>query len=199
MTMPAALKGATTALCAVILSLPIAGCIRSSQPMPPDSASVWPVAAGVQQAYRLGPQDQLRVIVFGEDNLSGSFEVDTTGSIALPLIGVVNVNQLTLREAGARLTDALSEYLVEPRVSIEVEQNRPFYIFGEVQRGGEFSYIANMHVLNAISMAGGFTPRANNRVVFLTRAGTESEITVPATSKTKIQPGDIIRVGERRF
>ncbi|MGF1455384.1 MAG: polysaccharide biosynthesis/export family protein [Alphaproteobacteria bacterium] len=183
----------------VIACVLMAGCAMQPEPMTSASANVMPVSAVNQQAYRLGPRDQLRVIVFNETNLSGSFEVDATGGIALPLVGVVDVNQLTLREAEERLTEAFAQYLVEPRVSIEVEENRPFYIFGEVQRGGEFPYVANMHVLNAISMAGGFTPRANNRTIFLTRAGSQAEIAVPATSQTKIQPGDIVRVGERRF
>ncbi len=151
------------------------------------------------EAYRLGPRDKLRVVVFGEGDLSGSYEVDATGSIALPLVGAVPVAMLTVREAEARVRDAVNEFLVQPRVSIEIEENRPFYIYGEVQRGGEFPFVANMHALNAISMAGGFTPRANKDVIFLTRAGADDEVAVPATSQTKILPGDILRIGERRF
>ncbi len=150
-------------------------------------------------AYRLGPRDRIRIIVFGEPDLSGSFEVDTTGAIAMPLIGEAQIGGKTTREAETSLAQALNVYLKQPRVSIEVEQNRPFYISGEVKEAGEYPYVNNMHVLMAVSMAGGYTVRANRRDIYVTRAGTTKEVVLPADSETRIGPGDIVRVAERKF
>ncbi len=184
--------------------LAVAACGGGAAPQAGSAEGNAAGAAGTDLArnkgiYKLGPRDKVRVTVFGEEEISGSYEVDTSGGIALPLVGLVEVDELTLREAEKKVSVALAEFLIKPRVSIEVEENRPFYIFGEVQEGGEFPFVSNMHVLNAVSMAGGYTYRANTRVVYVTRAGTEKEVAVPANSETKIFPGDIVRVGERRF
>lgn len=157
------------------------------------------MAAISNDVYRLGGGDQLRLIVFGEEELSGSFEVDATGALSLPLVGAISVQSLTVREAERRVIDGLNQYLINPKVSLEIEEYRPFYIFGEVAQGGEFPYVNNLHVLSAVSMAGGYTPRANRRTVYVTRFGTDEEMRAPADPSTRIEPGDIIRVGERTF
>lgn len=154
----------------------------------------------IVQGYRLGSGDRVRVIVFGEEDLSGEFQVDGEGAVALPLIGTVSAGGKLLRELERDIVARLSQgYLNEPRVSLEVVAFRPFYIHGEVDESGEFPYQANMSVLNAIALAGGYTYRADTRRVFITRAGSGVELELPATQATRVSPGDVIRVPERFF
>lgn len=150
--------------------------------------------------YKLGTGDRVRVIVFNEEDLSGEFEVDSTGSLALPLIGNISARGLTLREFETEVAAALRDgYLKDPRVNVEVLNFRPFYIIGEVENGGEYDFVPEMTVLNAVALAGGYTYRADDRRIFVTKAGTNAEVEHRMESAIKVLPGDIIRVPERFF
>ena len=150
--------------------------------------------------YTLGVGDQLRVIVFGEENLSGEFVVDSSGHISMPLIGEVKASGSTIRgfqkSVEAQLLDG---YLKDPRVSAEVMNFRPYYILGEVNASGEYPYSNGLTVLNAVATAGGFSYRANKKAVFIKRAGEQTEVRYPLTVSTPVQPGDTIRIAERLF
>ncbi|MFP8878510.1 MAG: polysaccharide biosynthesis/export family protein [Myxococcota bacterium] len=151
-----------------------------------------------RSAYQLGSGDQLRVIVFGEEDLSGEFQVDDTGAVSIPLVGQVSAGGQTLRSFEAAVRARLSEgYLKDPRVSVQVLNYRPFYIIGEVEKGGEYPFVSGMHLLNAVAVAGGFTYRANTSKVFITRGGEELKFEV--TPELRLEPGDVIRVPERFF
>lgn len=156
------------------------------------------VAVPSNTDYRLGSGDKLRVIVFGEQDLSGEFDVTGTGKVSLPLIGQVQAASLTLDEFEQKIANKLKEgYLTSPKVSVEVLNYRPFYIIGEVTKPGEYPYTNGMTVLNAVAVAGGFTYRANQDQVFITRGGGESEY--PASQSVRVLPGDIVRIPERFF
>lgn len=181
----------------------VAACASSPPSAPasapgPGAAEASPANARQATAYRLGTGDQLRVIVFGEEDLSGEFEVDDTGAVSMPLVGDIGASGLSLRNFEAAVRERLSEgYLKDPRVSVQVLNYRPFYIIGEVEKGGEYPFSSGMHLLNAVAVAGGFTYRANTSKVFITRAGKELEFEV--TPELRLQPGDVIRVPERFF
>lgn len=150
--------------------------------------------------YRLGPGDRVRVTVFGEEALSGAFVVDGAGAASLPLIGEVQAGGLTVAEFRDSVVAALRDgYLNEPRVSAEVVDHRPFYILGEVNRPGEYPYVAGLTVMNAAATAGGFTYRANTRRVLIKRGDEAAEQAYPLTSSTPVAPGDTLRIGERYF
>ena len=151
-------------------------------------------------AYRLGSGDQLRIMVFEEESLSGEFFVDGEGMVSMPLIGVVEAEGLTLAELRSRIETRLADgYLADPRVSAEVPNFRPFYILGEVEESGEYPYTAGLTVMNAVARAGGFTYRANTQTVFIQRDGTDIEVAVELTPTLTVMPGDTIRIGERFF
>lgn len=157
-------------------------------------------AVAFAQAYRLGVGDKVRVIVYGEEDLSGEFEVDSTGVIALPLVGETPAQGKTLREFEQTVTAAFGDgYVRDPRVSVEVVNFRPFFILGEVTAPGEYPYKSGMNVLNAIAMAKGYTFRGSTSYVYITRDGSTEEVEYPADHTTKIFPGDIIKVPERIF
>lgn len=150
--------------------------------------------------YELGSGDQIRVTVYGEEDLSGEFELDGTGTIAMPLIGAVSVGNRHLTDAENMIAAQLADgFLVNPRVSIEVLNYRPFYILGEVNKPGSYPYVSGMTVLNAIALASGFTYRASENKIEVTRRidGVEQKIKISVTAA--VLPGDILRVPERFF
>ena len=160
--------------------------------------------SGAQSAdlsdYRLGPSDRVRLIVFQEEDLSGTFAISADGKISLPLVGPVTAADKTIEEFRADLEALLSDgYLQDARVAVEVAEYRPFYILGEVERAGEYPFLPGMDAVKAIASAGGFTYRAKRSTLYIQRAGASEEVKLPATSETKILPGDVVRVAERFF
>lgn len=153
------------------------------------------------QQYKLGPGDRLRVITFGHTDLTAEFLVSDSGEIAFPLVGQVKAADLTTDQFEEQLAIALKNggYVVNPNVSAEVIQYRPFYILGEVQKPGAYPYQAGLTALSAIATAGGITYRGNQRKIFIRRAGSGSEELISVTAATPIMPGDTVRIGERIF
>lgn len=156
--------------------------------------------APATSGYTLGGGDKVRMTVFGEEDLTGEFDVDGTGVLALPLIGHVNVMGKTLREAEDLVAAQYAKgYLVNPRVALEVLNFRPFFILGEVNKPGSYPYVNNLTVINAVALAGGYTPRASIGKVLIRRADDPKREEVSAPEDAKVFPGDAIRVDERFF
>jgi polysaccharide export outer membrane protein len=150
--------------------------------------------------YRLGTGDKVRIIVYGEDDLSGEFQVDENGNISVPMIGQLRATGLTgpaLEQAiQARFADG---YLNDPRVSVQVTQYRPFYIIGQVNKPGEYSYVNDMAAPNAIALAGGYSDHADDSDLYIRRYGETQEHEYPADATTRVFPGDVIRVTKINF
>jgi protein involved in polysaccharide export with SLBB domain len=175
----------------------ISGLVASALPLP----AVAQASAGTDQEYKLGAGDKVHVNVFGQSDLTGDFVVDGTGAVQLPLIGQIKAAGLTIQQFEVAIADALrsGQYLKDPRVSVQISGLRPFYIIGEVNKPGEYPCVNDMSVLNAVALAGGYTFRANDSVVYIRRSGEEKEQEFPSDQTTKVHPGDIVRVGERFF
>jgi polysaccharide export outer membrane protein len=154
----------------------------------------------VNDEYRLGIGDKLRVIVFNEEALSGEFQVNSGGNISLPLVGEVRALGETTDSVGKATEAKLADgYLRDPKVSIEVLTFRPFFILGEVKNPGQYPFANGLTALNAIASAQGFTPRADEKVVWIRNAGAAQEQLYRLTPDLRIRPGDTIRIGERLF
>lgn len=150
-------------------------------------------------AYTLDSGDRVRIVVFRHEDLSGEFEVDGSGSFAMPLIGQVDAAGLSTQQLQERIAERLRDgYLVDPQISIEVLNYRPFFILGEVNQPGQYPYASGMSVINAVALAGGFTFRAREDSIAVQRGGSGAPQVV-VTPDTPILPGDIIRVPERFF
>ena len=160
-----------------------------------------PTSAKAQEGiYRLDAGDRVKVTVFGHEDLSGDFEVDGAGRLSLPLIQHVQAAGSTLAELEEAITNKLKpDFLKNPRVSVEVLNYRPFYILGEVKNPGSYPYVNGMTVINAVALAGGYTYRARENKVTITRAGDAERMSLPATHVTVVLPGDVIEVPERFF
>jgi polysaccharide export outer membrane protein len=156
--------------------------------------------AVAQNAYRLDTGDQVKMTVYGEDDLSGTYPVDGNGNVQLPLIGQIHAGGLSITDFQSAVEAKLSKgFLVNPRVSAEVANYRPFTILGEVNKPGEYPYENGMSVLNAVALAGGYTYRADEDAVYIRRKGSANEVELPANDKTLVNPGDTVRVTERIF
>jgi protein involved in polysaccharide export with SLBB domain len=149
----------------------------------------------VDADYVLGQGDKLRLNVFGEPDLSGEFAIDGAGFVRLPLVGEVRAAGYTAPQLEGAIAAALnSGYLKTPRVAVEVATYRPFYIIGAVNRPGQYPYVDHMNALNAVALAGGFTPAAVESVIFIRREGSNQEDEVPVDRTTAIHPGDVVKV-----
>jgi polysaccharide export outer membrane protein len=152
-------------------------------------------------SYSLGPGDQVRIITFGEETLTGEFRVNDSGNIALPLIGAVHAAGLTSSELEAAVAAALrrGNLVRRPSVAVEVIAYRPVYVLGEVNRPGQYPYQPGMTVVTAVAVAGGFTYRAVEGYAAVVRSIEGKAIEGKASRQAFVLPGDVITVFERRF
>jgi polysaccharide export outer membrane protein len=157
-------------------------------------------AAPTAATYLLGPNDRVRVKVYGEPEITGEYEVDINGQISVPLAGHIGAEGLTTRQLERAIASALAKGIVrDPRVSVEVALYRPYYILGEVKKSGEYPYRLGLTVMDAVASAGGFTYRANESKIFVRRAGANAEEAISLDSPVPVFPGDNIRIPERFF
>jgi len=120
--------------------------------------------------------------------------------LALPLIGQVKVVGLTLSEAQGLITQKYGrDYLVNPRVNVEVLNYRPFFILGEVKNPGSYPYVNGISIVNAVALAGGYTPRANRDRIVVKHASDPAAGEQPVREDSPVLPSDVIRVLERFF
>jgi polysaccharide export outer membrane protein len=186
----------------ILLAVTLFGTGMVAQAQVVTSPATVPATATINPGYeyRLGSGDKIRLIVFGESDLSGEFTISGDGMVSLPLIKEVRAAGLTATQLQANVEGAFKEgYLRDPRVSIEVLSFRPFYILGEVNRPGEYPYSNGITVVNAVALASGYTYRANQKKVFIRHAGAMAEEEIPLTSTTMVAPGDTVRIAERYF
>ncbi len=186
------LRVTVTCLLAALL---VAGC----QP----GGDLPPAPNYIVNGYTLGGGDEIRIITFGEDQLTGNFRVGDEGNIALPLLGDVHVAGLTTTQVDQLLESQLQSrgLIRNPSVSTEVVRYRPIYILGEVARPGQYEFQPNMTMLTAVSIAGGFTYRAVEDYAEVIRTIHGHGRAVPGIIQPDsfIAPGDVIKVYMRHF
>jgi polysaccharide export outer membrane protein len=179
-----------------VVAQPLGAPVAEPQPIMPQAVAMGPEESG----YGLDSGDKLRVVVFGQDGLSASYSVDTSGNITMPLIGAVPARGRTPGQLQAAIAAKLRQgYVREPHVAVEVETYRPFFILGEVTLPGQYPYVANMTVETAVAIAGGYTPRAYKQRIEISRQVnglTEKRVVSP---NYPVTPGDTIKIAERWF
>lgn len=148
--------------------------------------------------YRLDSGDKLRITVFEQTSLTNTYSVDQSGHVTMPLIGSVAARGSTTQELAGTIATALRNgYLRSPDVSVEVDTYRPFFIMGEVRNPGQYSYVNGLTGQTAVAIAGGFTARASEGWVEISRTINGQVIAglVPITDA--IRPGDVLRIRQR--
>jgi polysaccharide export outer membrane protein len=174
--------------------LSLGACASSVSTLPP-------IQSVSDQTYRLGPGDELRIVVYGFDSITNAYTVSDAGTISLPLLSAMDVEGLSTADLEAGIVEALRTRDLAPRasVSVQVQKFRPFYILGEVQRPGQYPYVPGMTVLTAVSMAGGYTFRANKRDTELVRTQKNVSSRARAGTDARVLPGDTLLVPEAWF
>ncbi|MFI3121823.1 MAG: polysaccharide biosynthesis/export family protein [Methylococcaceae bacterium] len=154
----------------------------------------------INTEYRLGSGDLLKITVFNQEDLSGEYTINGAGQVSLPLIGDVNTKDLTVKQVEQGIADKLKpDYLLNPRVSVQVLNYRPFYILGEVKEPKSYPYVDGMTYLNAVAIAGGYTYRAKEDHVVVIRMNDPQKQEIILKMDDKVLPGDVIHVKERFF
>ena len=146
--------------------------------------------------YQLGPNDVVRVQVFGEEDLTVESKVGGDGAINFPLLGSVAIAGKTVKELQEYLVGRLAEgYVRSPKVTVLLVRYRNYYVHGEVKTPGGYPYEAGLTVQKAISLAGGFTEKAETRRIAATRVVGDRAGTVTLGMEAPILPDDILAVG----
>ena len=150
--------------------------------------------------YALRPNDQVRVQVYNEPDITGDYQVDSAGYLSIPLAGRVKAAGLTASQLERSIMSRLrGGILNDPRVTIQVSTYAPIYIHGEVKKSGEFPFRPGLTVMDAVAAAGGFTYRADDSRAYVRRSGTAAEFVYPLDARVLVFPGDNIRIPERYF
>jgi protein involved in polysaccharide export with SLBB domain len=182
----------------LFLAFVLAACDSDSTPIVPMAAAG---GGSPGDSNKLGPNDRLRITVFGQPTLTGEYTLDGNGVLAFPLIGNVPANGVTTSQLQQAIAAKLKpDYMVNPNVSAEVITRRPFYVIGEVQKPGNYPYVSDMTAVNAIAMAGGFTRRARKNDFYIRRLDKDGKVVrIEANVGTVLQAGDTLEVRERVF
>jgi protein involved in polysaccharide export with SLBB domain len=154
----------------------------------------------IETTYTISSDDIISITVFNEPDLSlDEARVGSNGTISMPLLGQVQVAQLTVVEVESKLTSLyLDGYLKKPKVSVGIIEYRPFYINGEVQSPGSYSYRQGLTIEKAITLAGGFTQRASRKGILL-MGEKDNGNTISVSLNHKVKPGDVITIQESFF
>lgn len=189
-----------------ILANVLTGCSADSQILGTQPAEAMSSYAGPGPmrgstgAYVLGPGDRLTVKVYSDPDMSGDYEINSAGAVAMPLVGDVKASGMTTKQLERAISAKMRGRVAkDPDVSISVSAYAPFYVYGEVKKPGEFPYRIGLTVADAVATAGGLTYRANEQKILLRRAGSSAEQLTSLDVPVKIYPGDNIRVSERMF
>ncbi|BCW89858.1 hypothetical protein sos41_30260 [Alphaproteobacteria bacterium SO-S41] len=166
----------------------------------PASRAIGP-SGGAEAATEIAVGDRLRIAVFGDDKMSGEYNVGESGAITVPLAGPVSVAGRTPEDAAKAIASVLvtAGLFRDPKITVEILTLRPFYILGEVNRPGEYPYRPGLSLFAAVATAGGYTYRADSGSVFIRKATEKTERKFDINSDIAIMPGDVIRIPERYF
>lgn len=192
----------------------LAGAPCESRPdegaMPSYPSEVLQESGRDDSAYTIGPDNFILIRILGESDTQQTFRVDESGYITHPLVGRIKVAGKTVSEAEHLMEEVLKgDYLLNPNVTILVLEHSRFSILGEVRNPGHYEISGQLRLVEAISMAGGFTPVANQKKVKIIRKSNEGETKLEKNVEdvvqgrkeddVLIQPGDIINVSKSFF
>ncbi len=151
--------------------------------------------------YHLGSGDTISIVVFDEKELSlEKVKLNDAGSISYPMLGELRVLGLTVSELQKRVADGLKgTYLVDPNVSVHIDQYRDIFVNGQVQKPGNYPYQPGLTVRKAVSIAGGFKDRANKDAVTVIHENQETAKPIKSELGALVEPGDTLTVEESFF
>ncbi len=158
------------------------------------------VPVRIANGYRLGAGDVLTIRVYDEDDMTREkLRLPDSGLVSFPF-GDVCALGVTVSELEARITEGLrGDYLVNPRVSVSIEEYRPFFIYGQVEKPGGYPFQSGLNVRKAVSIAGGFRERASPSKIYVVREGDAANAADKVDLNSPVWPGDTVTVEESFF
>lgn len=180
------------------VGLQLAGCYTDYGPV---ATAPDPIIPPSSVAPFLEAGEVVKVTVYGEDALTGTYTVNPSGEIVMPLIGTVRAAGRSQPELAREITRAYvtGKYIQDPKVTVDVLAYAPIYVLGETLRPGAYPYTSGLNVLTAVTLAGGFTYRASKSSVLIQHAGDPVWQEYPLSASVSVAPGDLIRIPERYF
>lgn len=165
-----------------------------------------PLSFGELNVYRLGPGDLISISVYDEPDLSLDLRIGLSGNVSYPLLGDIAVAGLSPKDLEQKLLQKLKgPYLIDPSVSVSIVEYRPFYVTGEVQRPGSYSFHPGLTIDKAISIAGGFTERASKSRIYVVhdltspKQGSSNIVKERVEFTDVVSPGDVVTVEQGFF
>jgi protein involved in polysaccharide export with SLBB domain len=182
-------------LISLLVLVSLAGCFnRQTEPIARQ-------AAPAPEDYRLGVGDIISIRVYGgdEEMTFPRIRLNDRGSLTLPF-GDFTAHGQTTRELESKITAGVKgQYLLKPRVWVNIEEYRPFFVQGQVARPGAYPYQPGLNVLRAITIAGGLRERASKQGWFVIRENEKSNKPARVDQNSVVGPGDTIVVEESFF
>ena len=152
-----------------------------------------------QESYILGPGDKVAIKVFGQDDLNVTTLLGNSGKVNYPFLGDISITGLTVKQVELFIEQGLKgDYLINPNVYVQVVEYRPFYIHGEVKKPGGYPYHPGMTVNQAVALAGGLTPRADDGSIAIFKESDKSNKQKASLAHT-VNAGDTITIDQRFF
>lgn len=164
-------------------------------------AGLLPVSGYDAGQYRLGTDDEVRVITYDQDQLTADYRIDSAGDIDVPLLGSVHASGLTTHELGDQLAQGLRKkgILRDAKIAVQVTAYRLVSIIGEVAHPGQYAYQPGMTLLSAVAASGGFTYRSWEKYAYVIRQEDGRAVVGLLRPQDFVKPGDVIKVYERHF
>lgn len=183
----------------LVTGLQLAGCYTDFGPVEVGAATG--SLSGANLGSLLQPGERLKITVYGEEALTGEYDVNPAGYVTMPLVGAVKAAGRSQSEFAKELANRYLHggFLQDPHVTVAIVQFKPFYVLGEATNPGEYPFRSGLNVHTAVAMAGGFTYRASRTYVLIRHVGDEVWKEYSLAEPVPIAPGDLIRVPERYF
>jgi len=177
----------------------VSGCYTDFGTVVPGDATEATASVPLKTTNQIQAGDKIKLVVYGEDTLSGLYEVSPSGTVSLPLIGTLDAVGHTRAELEKQIASRYANFVKGAKVTVNVIEYRPFYVMGEVLKPGKYPYESGLNAMTAISTAGGLTYRASKSAVLIQRPGEDVWHEYPLTASVLVGPGDLIRIPERYF
>lgn len=183
-----------TVFCLILLN----GCATTGTTSKVDEEIIHPVSDESHKEVKvtefiLGPGDRIEIMVYRHGDLNRTLNINTSGKITYPLVGDIQAGGMSIFQFRDRIRDGLSEYIVDPQVSVNVIaiQSQKVYVIGEVTRPGVFTLDTPKNVIEAISQAGGFTTDAKETSVMVIRGNRDNPELIKLDIKSALKDGNI--------
>jgi polysaccharide export outer membrane protein len=151
--------------------------------------------------YKLGSGDMISVRVLGEDDLRREkVRLSDAGTLSFPVLGEIKVKGMTVGALEDYITKGLKgRYLLNPQVTVSIDEYRNFYVNGMVERPGGYPFSPGLTVRKAITLAGGFKERASRDKINVIRDDDPKQVSRRVDMNAPVMPGDIVTIEESFF